>query len=643
MWVEQISKIDKRNEGLPPSQKKSLIENSLKWIKDIKKIELESIKDLKDREAIKKKLFDISIPYDGDIIEWAIKKALVPIVDTIMEKYDEFMNKWLWSIQDFFVENFSFIQDVFSNKLNIQDLKVRNFVDTVYSTWYSFEKKAWKYTIIDPKSSHTDQTIKDLNKSLKAINENKLVDNLDEVLVERWFTGQWLNIMEMVLILRTININPENEESMEKITPNDLAQAYLNYYSKILKYHPVPLLANKIAVAHFLKSTKGKIPNERITYIKLVQTGEIWTGIKNSTEDDTGVLRKMMKDFSKVLRETSWKISVVKEATSNVGEMLKNWLPGITKYMNWPEWLVLMGWLIYVLFFSDFKKTAWMSLMGFAWANVLTKAFNQDHNKWVLQVLWNSLENISKNKIVLSKALKPLENESWLKDNSNSKINTISIISKINFNDLMRNTTIKNWKVEIIDFWKIDWLDRKALKELWPVWNWKDKVNNLLTIFIDKSADKTWTASKTIEEQKEALEKKYIKEEFDDPSFSYVIADVLIWKLATSTAAASTSSTVPTTPAVPATGSTATPATPVSTPSAWPNLSILPTVAEISDYKAIASWITNDRARNHIFRLIDNGISTKDQLINGIKSVIASTPNASDKDKIKKLIKKIKK
>jgi hypothetical protein len=43
------------------------------------------------------------------------------------------MNKKLGSISDFIENKFSKIQNIFSSELNVQDLKIRHFVDTVYS------------------------------------------------------------------------------------------------------------------------------------------------------------------------------------------------------------------------------------------------------------------------------------------------------------------------------------------------------------------------------------------------------------------------------------------------------------------------------------------------------------------------------
>jgi hypothetical protein len=45
---------------------------------------------------------------------------------------------------------------------------------------------------------------------------------------------------------------------MEKILPKDLAQAYLNYYSKKLDYKPVPSLDNSVDITAFLKDSKIK-------------------------------------------------------------------------------------------------------------------------------------------------------------------------------------------------------------------------------------------------------------------------------------------------------------------------------------------------------------------------------------------------
>ena len=560
MWIEQINKIEKAIGTLNKSQKIDKIKNSLSNIKDIKTPILKNIKDAKDRADLKNKLLAISIPYDGDIIESSVKYALSPIIDSVLEQYDSFTNNWIRNIQDFLTDKFSYIQNLVSDKLNIQDIRVRHFVDTVYSVWYSFEKQNGQYIILNPKTNKevkitsTDWTTNiDI---LDTINNDKnLIDSLDEVLVERSFTGEWLNIQEMVEILRTIWINPENKKDMEKIKPNDLAQAYLNYYSKKLNYSPVPQLNKPNDIKNFLNNTriKWKIPNEKVTYIKLVQKNAFWTDINDSTEHDTEVLRNMMSDFSKLTQVTSWELAVAKEAASNVWWMIKDWVPGLMKYMNWPEWLVLAAWLIFVLFFSDFKKKAWLWILWFTWLNVLTKAYNQDNNKWILQSLWNAIESWVWYEAKLPPILKWLEKQEWLKEDK-AKVNTIAIISSKNFKEIMDNVKMSSsWNmVEIQDFSIFDGIDQKKLKKLWPAWNWKKKVNDLLTDFVDRSATKTWTKSLTLEEQKNALIQEYTKPKYSNPRLSTVIADVLLWNITTTTtpisSISSVSSTVRTAP-----------------------------------------------------------------------------------------------
>ena len=77
--------------------------------------------------------------------------------------------------------------------------------------------------------------------------------------------------------------------------------------------------------------------------------------------------------------------------------------------MNGMEWLVLAGAALWALFFSDFKKEAWIGIASFAWLNVLTKAYNQDPEKWILQVVASWIEWISQYNIQLPDSLKNID------------------------------------------------------------------------------------------------------------------------------------------------------------------------------------------------------------------------------------------
>ena len=88
-------------------------------------------------------------------------------------------------------------------------------------------------------------------------------------------------------------------------------------------------------------------------------------------------------------------------------------------------------------------------------------------------------------------------------------ITTLSIISKVDFQELMQKSQIKNGLVEVQDFSIFSWIDTKNLEKIWPAWDYKDEVNKLITQFVKKSAKKTWTENLNLEEQKVALETEY--------------------------------------------------------------------------------------------------------------------------------------
>ena len=531
----EVNKIDK-------------IKLSIKSFKDVEQLEKNALDNITDQASLKTKLKDFSQKIENTFWiwwlwpQWLADSTIDTIVDNIWWEIKDLINTANFSLSDWIKNKWwSLTWLISGNKISHSELEIRYFVDTVYSVWYSFQKNnQWEFEIIDENWNIVNQLDQDLisinwwNVQWATVSNQKEI--LDDILLERSFTWRWeKNIQEMVEILETVWINAENEAELDSITPEKLTEAYLTYYAKKAEL-PIPNKNNSIDIEAFFNTPKVialNIPIEKITYIRLYSKGSFDNSLKKwDKNNDVTVLQNVMKDFYKLTKWTKNNLGdLLKQTSSKAWKMFENWIWWLMEYMSWPEWLLLAWAMIYFLFFSNHKKKAWASIALFAGVNVLTKAFNQDNNSWLLQVLakqWEKFWEIDlKNR---PKVLEWLEN-SWFiwVENQNQKLNTVWVLSRKNLWRIIESSKIdNNWNIKV-DFVKMfDAIEINALEKIWWGDVYKSKVELLLTEFFNSAEMNNYTWQNWAEENIKFLENKY---NWSPISFSLLIAKVFLFNV----------------------------------------------------------------------------------------------------------------
>lgn len=607
MWFEEIKNL----ESISNIQKIQKIKNSLDNIKPIDNINLEKIKDIQERSDLENAIKNIIQDGESSLLGFMVPQDMLNsitnlIVNNIWRKFDELTTWAATSFNDFFKQNLSLVTWIFNNGFNHEELQIRNFVDTVYSVGYSFDNVNGNYEVIDELWN-----IVSLWNKLAVINgatvnwiesEDKR-EILDDILLERSFTGKWTNIQEMVSILREVWINPENENQIDSLSPKQLGEAYVKYYAKKLQYSWNIDINNSTSIITFLNDSnvKGKIPIERTTYIKLLINGQF---DQNEWTDDTLVYKKIMKEFDSITKGTGNDLEGLKRFWNWANNVLKNWVSGISEYINGVEWIILMWAAIWALFFSDFKSTAWKAIAGFAWWNVLVKAFNEDKNSGILQEISWLIEWWAEYDIILPESLKTLDSKLSLNDTK--QINTIAALSSMQMEDILENLEENDGSYYFKDTTKIPTKQRQILEQLWGKEKYKLEVNNALW----KVFDRLRKNGEDFITMKQRLMAEYVDNNYN-ASFSLVLASEIIHQSNTLNSSTATNPWI-----APVTSTT----NPINTVTTAPsiNLALKPNNAEMQQYQSILSTYSGSD-KTSILIMLKN--STKNHSIQFLASI----------------------
>lgn len=607
MWFEEINKL----ENLWNTQKIQKIENSLDNIKPIDDINLAKIQDVQERADLENAIKNIIQDGESSILGFLVPQGMLDsmtdlIVNNIWGKFEEMTTGAVKDFTGFFKQNLSLVTWIFNDGFNHEELQVRNFVDTVYSVGYSFDNINGNYEVLDDLGNTVTLWNKLAVINWTTVNWTESEDKreiLDDILLERSFTGGWSNIKEMVGILKEVWINPENENQIDSLSPKQLGEAYVKYYARTLQYTWNVNISEPSTITAFLNDTnvKGKIPIERTTYIKLLINGQF---DQNEWTDDTLVYKKIMKEFDSITKGTGQDLELMKRAGNGINDMLKDGIWWITKYMSGPEGLILMASAIWLFFFSDHKKTAWKTLAVGAWANVLTKAFNQDKDKGILQSMAWAIESGAEYDIILPESLKTLDSKLALNDTK--QINTLAALSSMQMEDILDNLDEKDGSYYFKDTTKIPTKQRQILEQLWGKWKFKWEINNTLWVVFDRLREN----GEDFETMKQRLKSKYIDNNYD-ASFSLVLASEIIHQ------SNNTNASITTNPWVkPVTGTT----TPINTVTTTPvnNLTLKPSNTEMTHYQSVLlSYTGSDKTS--ILIMLKN--STKNHSIQYLESI----------------------
>lgn len=600
----------KNNVSLSNNEKESNIIESLRLIKDIDQLKKDNLEDVKDRAQLTTVIKNYIQDGENSLLWFLLPQELLNsttdiIVWKIWKLFDETTNWALDNFSDFINKNTSEILGIFNNDLNHEELQLRHFVDTVYSSGYTFDYIDSNYVVFD-----TNNTKVDLWTQLDVINWNWNIKGtkeiLDDILLERSFTGQWRNLQEMVEIFNEIWINPEHHNQIENVTPELLGEAYLKYYSKKLNYTSNIDLNDKTSINSFLSNPniKWKIPVERETYIKLMINGQF---DQQEKTDDTLVFKKIMKEFDSITKWTGKDLDAFKRVGNWTEDLLNGWIEGVTKYMNGMEWLVLAGAALWALFFSDFKKEAWIGIAWFAWLNVLTKAYNQDPEKWILQAVADWIEWVSQYNIQLPDSLKNIDKALNIQDSK--KINSISALSIMPMEDILENTTEKDGIYSFNDITKIPEKQRQILVQLWWEAKYKSAINDVLAdVFI-----KLRENNETFDQTKTRLTSKYVDNNYN-ASFSLVLATELLKET-------QNNSTVTQAPNQVNNGNSS------SLNTQWNltnNISSKPSNQEMIEYTNILNWYTGNPNKNILLTTLKN--NSKSFSINQLENLRSNDP-----------------
>ena len=610
MWFEEIKNL----ENLWNTQKIQKIENSLDNIKPIDDINLAKIKDVQERADLKAAIKNIIQDWESSILWFLVPQDMLNsttdlIVNNIWGKFEEMTTGAVKDFTDFFKQNLSLVTWIFNNGFNHEELQIRNFVDTVYSIGYSFDNINGKYEVIDDLGNTVTLWNKLAVINWTTVNWTKSEDKreiLDDILLERSFTGGWNNVKEMVEILKEIWINPENGNQIDSLSPIQLGEAYVKYYAKTLQYTWTVNISEPSTITKFLNdiNIKGKIPIERTTYIKLLINGQF---DQNEWTDDTLVYKKIMKEFDSITKGTGQDLELMKRAWNGVNDLLKDGIWWITKYMSGPEGLILMASAIWLFFFSDHKKTAWKTLALGAWANVLTKAFNQDSNKGILQSMAWAIESWAEYDIILPESLKTLDSKLALNDTK--QINTLATLSSMQMEDILDNLEEKDGSYYFKDTTKIPTKQRQILEQLWGKWKIKWEINNTLWVVFDRLREN----GEDFQTMKQRLKSEYVDNNYD-ASFSLVLASEIIHQ---SNAVSTSTTNSWTAPASTLSTSTTSSSNTVAT-SPVINLTLKPSGTEMTNYQSVLSSYTGSD-KTSILIMLKN--STKNHSIQYLESI----------------------
>lgn len=505
MWTFQ------KREILPQSNEPNRIDIIQAKLDDIKKIKEKEITTSDINKTIEDKTFvwkwigkfiwyvawlwiDVTkyIAYAGVDIWKELLNAVLP---------DEFQ-KIIKDNLDWFVEWY--------NKKTKKD-EIMKLVDEIYISNFSIRKE-WDLYIVKNQEWKIIKNYRGKN-ILEIFNEpkNSLSEVLDEALIARSLTERWAwNILD---IKRHLNIDITDENSIKKLKPENLANAYLIEYN-VVNGQNGPISLDEVN-EWILKDPKLKIPNHIVDYI-------LMTKAKVFNNNDMWFLKDALGEYGEITTDTKTTTREIKEVaewfTNNLLDVFAHPWEALSKINNPVSMLWLMAVIWYWLFFSDSKKTFWWVLLWILGMDAIVDIADWEKGKWLLDRAkkWNKkifewLDSDLKDKDYIKKLTeKPNE------------LKLILELSTVKSSVLFENVNVaKDWAVSITNMDNLIKPENEAgyitvfgSKELfWKVL--KDMIQNFLKL------RKNW--NETLAQIKERLEKKYNIVDYPNLRFGEVL------------------------------------------------------------------------------------------------------------------------
>jgi len=520
-----MSETFKKRETLINPDYLNRIEIIKKQLDEIKKIETKKITTNEVNQTIDDKTFLWKrgwkfIVFLGELWIDLTKYGLNAIKDASKEIFN-----WLIpeDVQEIVKDNLNWFVKWYNEKTKNDE--IIKLVDEIYMSWFSIRKNGNRYIIKDKNGKIIK---KDNNNDLLEIfniENNNISEVLDKVLASRLLTAKWIDWV--LKIKKHLNIDTMNGENIKTLKPEDLANAYLKEYKikdsngKIISLNDPAL--EKTLKKYKLKNHNPKLENDIIDYILMTKDNVF-------DKDDMWFLQNALKEYKNITtntisNKTKFK-EVIKWTTNNFIDILKNPWEALSKINNPISMLWLIAALGYWLFFSENKKTFWMSILWIYWADALVDIVDWDKNKWLFDLAkkWN--EKIFE---ILESDLK---NKPYIKqftDNPN-ETKIILDLTTVKWSTLFENIDIDNdWSISIKNINNL--IKSENQEEYIEVFKSKAKFELALKEMIQTFLKfrKTWEES--LLETKQRLEKKYNTSDYPNVRFGEILLVELSWNI----------------------------------------------------------------------------------------------------------------